>query len=236
MQEIRVLVCDDEELIHQKVEELIKTYDKTNEYVFKVFHCYNGEELISFSIEYDVLMLDIDMPDKDGIEAARILLKNGYNPQIIMLSSKRERFKDAFKIGAKRFVTKPVNEKEFYEALSAVIYSWAGSGLIEVSNNGEKCTISQREIKYIESKKDYLKIYTYKTDFEINESLKIFMEKLDQRIFLQSHRSKIVNLLYVLDMDKEWLYLNGGEKIPVSRRKYKEVHQKIIEFDKNWEG
>ena len=39
MQEIRVLVCDDEELIHQKVEELIKTYDKTNEYVFKVFHC-----------------------------------------------------------------------------------------------------------------------------------------------------------------------------------------------------
>ena len=169
MQEIRVLVCDDEELIHQKVEELIKTYDKTNEYVFKVFHCYNGEELISFSIEYDVLMLDIDMPDKDGIEAARILLKNGYNPQIIMLSSKRERFKDAFKIGAKRFVTKPVDEKEFYEALSAVIYSWAGSGLIEVSNNGEKCTISQREIKYIESKKDYLKIYTYKTDFEINE-------------------------------------------------------------------
>ena len=99
MQEIRVLICDDEELIHQKAEELIKTYDKTNEYVFKVFHCYSGEELINFSIEYDVLMLDIDMPDKDGIEAARILLKNGYNPQIIMLSSKRERFKDAFKIG-----------------------------------------------------------------------------------------------------------------------------------------
>ena len=37
-------------------------------------------------------------------------------------------------------------------------------------------------------------------------------------------------------MDKEWLYLNGGGRIPVSRRKYKEVHQKIIEFDKNWEG
>ena len=35
---------------------------------------------------------------------------------------------------------------------------------------------------------------------------------------------------------QEWLYLNGGEKIPVSRRKYKEVHQKIIEFDKSWEG
>ena len=77
----------------------------------------------------------------------------------------------------------------------------AGSGLIEVSNNGEKCTISHREIKYIESKKDYLKICTYKTDFEINESLKVH-GKLDKRIFLQTHRSKIVNLLYVLDMIK----------------------------------
>ena len=236
MQEIRVLVCDDEELIHQKVEELIKTYDKTNEYVFKVFHCYNGEELINFNIEYDVLMLDIDMPDKDGIEAARTLLKYVYKPQIIMLSSKLERFKDAFTIGAKRFVTKPVDEKEFYEALSAVIYSLAGSGLIEVCHNGKKCTIPQRKIMYIDAKKDYLKIHTLKCDFEVNESLKKFMEKLDKRIFLQTHRSKIVNLLYVLDMDKEWLYLNGGEKIPVSRRKYKEVHQKIIEFDKSWEG
>ena len=89
---------------------------------------------------------------------------------------------------------------------------------------------------YIDAKEDYLKIHTLKCDFEVNESLKKFMEKLDKRIFLQTHRSKSVNLLYVLDMDKEWLYLNGGEKIPVSRRKYKEVHQKIIEFDKNWEG
>lgn len=160
MQEIRVLVCDDEELIHQKVEELIKTYDKTNEYVFKFFHCYNGEELISFSIEYDVLMLDIDMPDKDGIEAARILLKNGYNPQIIMLSSKRERFKDAFKIGAKRFVTKPVDEKEFYEALNAAIYSLAGARLIEVCHNGEKMyNISTRNKIYRVKKRLFKNLY-----------------------------------------------------------------------------
>ena len=101
----RVYLCvgDEEHLMEHIENDMLFDY---YEYVFKVFHCYNGEELINFNIEYDVLMLDIDMPDKDGIEAARTLLKNGYNPQIIMLSSKRERFKDAFKIGAKRCLVK----------------------------------------------------------------------------------------------------------------------------------
>lgn len=159
MQEIRVLVCDDEELIHQKVEELIKTYDKTNEYVFKVFHCYNGEELINFSVEYDVLMLDIDMPDKDGIEAARTLLKNGYNPQIIMLSSKRERFKDAFKIGAKRFVTKPVDEyfpiKKKLDIVQRIYSSIRGLGLLDSILDDEDITevmINGPEHVFIEKK------------------------------------------------------------------------------------
>lgn len=57
------------------------------------------------------------MPNMDGILAASKLRKTNKELVIIMLTSKRERFKDAFKVGASRFVTKPIDKEELYEAI-----------------------------------------------------------------------------------------------------------------------
>lgn len=74
-------------------------------------HIYSAQELLSFQKEIDFLLLDIDMPKMDGIAAARILNARGIDYKIVMLTSKSERFKEAFRIGAFRFVTKPVSEE-----------------------------------------------------------------------------------------------------------------------------
>ena len=72
--------------------------------------------LLNETEEIHILLLDIDMPVMDGIEAVAALKKSGRQCNIIMLTSKRERFKDAFKIGATRFVTKPIEKDELFEA------------------------------------------------------------------------------------------------------------------------
>lgn len=235
MKSIGILVCDDQETIHSEVNDLLENLAEQVGYTFDIYHCYNAEELINFSHDYDILLLDIDMPGKDGIEAAGQIINDGAQKQIIMLSSKQERFKDAFKIGAKRFVTKPIYKNEFNEALSNSIYSLAGNEFVKVNYKGKKCKITERTIKYIEVKGDFLKIYTENHIFNVNESLKSLFGRLDKRIFLEVHRSYVVNLLWMTDINKKYIKLKGEIEIPISRRKSKEVLQSVINFDKTQE-
>jgi len=117
---VKAAICDDERHIHGTVQKLMDNYAKQQGISYKMHHIYSAQELLSFEEEIDFLLLDIDMPKMDGIEAARILNARGINYKIVMLTSKAERFKEAFKIGAFRFVTKPILAEEFFEAVDEV--------------------------------------------------------------------------------------------------------------------
>lgn len=151
-----------------------------------------------------------------------------------MLTNKRERFKEAFKIGATRFVTKPIEIDEIFEALNNAFMSFAGSDMVTVKYKGKDCTLRQRDIYMVEAKGDYVKIHLKDKVCESNLSLKDFTEKLDDRIFLVVHRSYIVNMIYVSEIKNGYLELSGGKKVPIARRKNKDVLQKIIDFDVNY--
>jgi DNA-binding LytR/AlgR family response regulator len=68
--------------------------------------------------------------------------------------------------------------------------------------------------------------------FESNKSLKSIQDDLDERIFIEVHRSYIINMLHICDVHKDYVKMNNGKKVPISRRRNKEVIQKIVDFDK----
>lgn len=234
METIYIAVCDDDTLIHNEVEKLLAEYREARTCEFEIFNYFSAQMLLEASDEYHILLLDIDMPGMDGIQAAEQLKKSGKQCNVIMLTAKRERFKEAFKIGATRFVTKPIEKEELFEAFDSAIQSFVGYESVTVKYNGKDCTFRQRDICMVEAKGDYVKIYLKDKVFESNQSLKDFAEKLDDRIFLSVHRSYLVNMLYVCDIKNGYLELSGGKKVPVARRKSKDVLQKIIDFDVNY--
>ncbi len=152
IENIHIAVCDDEELTHREVEEKLIEYRESRKCVYKLSHYDSAQMLLNETEEIHILLLDIDMPVMDGIEAAAALKKSGRQCNIIMLTSKRERFKDAFKIGATRFVTKPIEKDELFEALDSAVASLAGYGTVTVKYNGEDCTVRQRDIYMVEAK------------------------------------------------------------------------------------
>ena len=204
IENIHIAVCDDEELTHREVEEKLIEYRESRKCVYKLSHYDSAQMLLNETEEIHILLLDIDMP-----------------------------FKDAFKIGATRFVTKPIEKDELFEALDSAVASLAGYGTVTVKYNGEDCTVRQRDIYMVEAKRDYVKIYLKDKVCESNHSLKDLAENLDDRLFIYVHRSYLVNMLYVSDIKNGYVELSGGKKVSVARRKSKEVHQKIIEFDVN---
>ena len=233
MTHIGIVICDDEKAIHEEVKELLVQYNGKENYAYDIYNCFSARDLLELSESYNIILLDIDMPEVDGIQAAKELIQRGTETHIIMLTSKRERFKEAFKIGATRFVTKPIEKEEFFEALDNAFFSLVGYEMIKLKYRGENCLLQQREIQVIESKRDYLKIYSKDKMFENNKTLKSIHNDLDERIFIVVHRSYIINMLHVCDVHKDYIKMNNGRKVPISRRRNKEVIQRIVDFDKH---
>lgn len=198
-----------------------------------IYNFFSAQELLASREHYNIILLDIDMPEIDGIQAAEKLNQRGMQYNIIMLTSKRERFKEAFKIGATRFVTKPIDQEELFEALDNAFESCLGFEKITVKYKGNDCVMRQRDIYMIEAQRDYVKIYSKDKIFESSQSLKVFAEQLDKRIFILVHRSYLVNMMHIYDICNDYLELADGKRVPVSRRKSAEVRQKVFDFDVN---
>lgn len=232
MTKINIMICDDEQSVHDEVCNLICKYKNTGEFEYGIYNCYSGDELLKSDVNIHILFLDIEMPGKDGIEIGKILCQKGSNARIIMLTAKKERFKECFRINATRFVTKPIDKGEFYEALDSALFSFAGSEKIELRYNDQKCMVNQQEIIIAESKGGYLLVRSKERVYDTNESLKELETKLDQRLFISPCRGIIINMMYINRIKKANIYMDDGTLITISRRKMKSTIQKIVDFDK----
>lgn len=228
---VNIALCDDEESIHNIVGDMLEKYSKERECEIKLTHFFSAKELLVSKEEIQILLLDIDLPQMDGIEAAKHLLEDGRICKIIMLTGKQERFKEAFKIGAYRFVTKPIDWNELCEALDDTRKTLLGYEEIELKFNSILCKVQQRNIEYIEACGDYVKIYVRNKVYESHKSLKNWEEELDSRLFVECHKSYIVNLNNIKEIRKNTLVLENAREIPIARRRKSEVLQRFIEYD-----
>ena len=228
---LNLAICDDETHIHETVSEMLQEYATEKQCVWNILHFFSAKELLDAKEELHILLLDIDMPGMDGIEAAAHLIANGRECKIIMLTSKQERFKEAFKIGAYRFVTKPVDRDELQEALNDVRRTLIGYDEVQVKLEHALCRIRQRDIDRLESCGDYVKIYVAKKICESDRTLKSWKEELDHRLFVECHKSYIVNLERVNHVKTRSLILVDGTEVPIARRRRNDVLQALIAYD-----
>jgi len=228
---INIVICDNDEATHKTAHKLIENFSQTQDLAYRIIDIYSGEELIECKKEFQALYLDVDMPGMDGIEAAKTLRKRGWNGKIIMLTGKEDCYKEAFKIGAIRFVSKPVSETEFFESLERLKEVMPGYGVVDLCYSGIEVPVRVRDISYIESAGDFIKIHAGKKQYEKNISLKGMADELDERIFVLTHKSYIVNASKIESLGHDAVILTEGIKIPLSRRRRQEVKKAYIRYD-----
>lgn len=223
-------ICDDEELVHKRVERILRGYETGRMCQMEFCHFYSAKELLAFEGELDALLLDIGMPQMDGIEAAYQLKKKGISYKIIMLTSKVERFKETFQIGAFRFVTKPIMEDELFQAIDDVWKRMLGRKEVILHLNRVQVSVQQRDILYIMADGTRTIVYTKNASYRSEQSLEQWEQKLERKMFFRTHRSYIVNLGKIESIDKD-IILVSGEKILISKRNRKKVEAAYIDYD-----
>lgn len=230
---LRIGICDDEKYVHSTMKKIVNEYIKYNSDDIEIVDFYSGNEIINYTNNLDIIFMDIDMPEKDGIETSQKLRKKGVNAKIIMLTGKQERYREAFKINAFRFVPKPIEKAEIFEVLEDVKKTMRGNMQVKVYNSGIEFWIKQRDILYIESSKDSTIIYTKKTDYRSELSLTKWLDLLDEKMFFKCHKSYIVNLSMIDVIDDKELKIITGEKVLVSRRMKTPLLQAYMDYDVN---
>lgn len=229
LEKVYFAVCDGSLLVQNEVRQLLGVYGEEKKVNCVINQITSTAELFSLQEPFDVLLLEMDMPETDGIEAALRLRESGADCKIIVLSGRTDRFKDAFKIGAIRFVTKPIEKEEFFEALDAARVCVEGRGRVQVFLRGRPYHIMQKEIGYIMANGSETRIFTEHHEYRSGIALSGWSEQLGGQLFFLCHRSYLVNLSQVKKIEKSSAVLRTGERVPIARRKQKEFMQALIE-------
>jgi len=211
-------LCDDEKYIYDMVATLLACYAKKNHIAYRLIYYESAKRLLEAGDELDLLLLDIEMPEMDGIDAAFKLRDRGTDYKIIMLTAREDRYRDAFKINAFRFIPKPVEEKEFYKVMDDVREHLVGLTKVTVFRDGVPFEIVQRDIIYVEAYRSATLIFTRDSEYRSEQSLAAWMELLDNRVFFRCHKSYIVNMGRIEKIGKDTASLVTGDKVKVSRR------------------
>ena len=231
MGKIRIGICDDQRepalLLERYIRELEMSW-RGDSWEIHIFS--SGEELLQQAQAMSVVFLDIELGGMDGIETGRLLKQKNPECRLIMATGMEHRYKDAFRIQAFRFVTKPFDRDEIREALVAALAAVPGTALIEVFSQRVPYQIKQRDICYFEAYNGYVEATAGKQTFRKDMSLDAVESVVDGRIFYRISRQFLVNLHWVETYEKGHLVI-GGKRFMVSRRKRSELEQKYIEYD-----
>ena len=224
-------VCDDEEYIYSHIEKILIKYGVLNNIKLDIQFFSSGVELLEKMPDLDMLLLDIDMPKIDGIRTAEILNERGIDYKIILLTCKEDRYKEGYKIGATRFVTKPINEEELFEAITNNRERILGMSGVSLYLEGRKFNVLQRDIYYFMADGAQTKIYTKGVEYRSENSLSMWEELLDSRLFVRTHKSFIVNVSHIKYHKDNVIYLTSSEKILISRRMKSKFLEKYMDYD-----
>ena len=190
----------------------------------------------------DLIFLDIQMPDLNGIELARVLDKGVDKPRIIFTTAYNQFALEGYKVDALDYLLKPFNYEEFLRAaqkalnyhelinkpaapatISAANTEHADDDYLFLKVEYQLVRIALDDILYIEGLKDYVKVHLKSTEKAVLSltSLKALEEKLPSKRFMRVHRSFIVSLDKVTSMTKNSLQI--GKMMITVGDQYKEA-------------
>lgn len=180
---MRIGICDDEDVILDELKILIEKCLESLNINGEVLAFCTGEKVIEEAENLDVLFLDIEMPKMDGIKLGYKLRERSIDCKIIMATCRTERFKEAFKIDAYDFVTKPFDEEEIKDVLKRVHRSFLNMKIIEAYKERSKCEVYLKNIIYIIAIDSCVELVSKESRYRKETSLTQLESLLDDRFF-----------------------------------------------------
>ena len=228
--ELKIGICDDDAAQVALTEKLTAQWAQENGHDAKIKTYKNAESLLfdfAGESDFDILMLDIEMGEMDGVTLAKNIRAKSDFVQIIFITGYSDYISDGYDVAALHYLMKPLKSEKLFEVLSRAAMKLKKDGkMITLKTADEIIRLPIREIKYIDVYKNDITIHA-KRNITVRKTLSEIETELDSRFF-RTGRQSIINLDYVRRTTKNSVYLAGGEEVPLPRGAYETINRAII--------
>lgn len=228
-------VCDDMPIecadIAKQIENILKQFNI--EFVIKQF--FDGQQLLHSKENFDIIFLDIKMPQISGMDLAKKMRQRGKQSLIIFITSASEYVFEAFDVEAFQYLIKPVQNEKLKNILQKAIKRMqvdANPDFLIISVDRQTKKVFLKDILYIESIGRIAKIHCHEATLETYEQIGILEDKLSDKFFFRCHKCFLVNLNYIEAFNKTEISLENGEKIMLAKRRYEDFQKAILSYMK----
>lgn len=232
---IQIAIVDDEaiqvdtmtSLIHQAAEKIYQTVQITT---------FSSGEAFLFEVEdhpeLDIVFLDIEMKQVDGLEVAKKIRELGLEMTVVFATAFVEYAVQGYEVQAMDYLLKPIEGDKIARVLQRHLDKLPlTKETITLDTTEGILKTAMDDIVYVEVNKRECDIHLVHQIVTVNQTLRELSEKLNND-FVQTHRSYLVNVKHINRLLKADAELSSGDSIPVSRRLAKDIQSKFVEYNK----
>lgn len=229
---IRIAVVEDEEKYYRILKGYLDRYEAECAERIEVVWFENGAVFLEqFHSDFDIILLDIEMPVMDGLSVARDVRKADDYVIIIFITNMAQYAIHGYEVNALDYVVKPVEYYPFLVKLQRavrIIRETSGNSLL-LPFLGEEKRVPTKEILYVEVHSHTVDYYTYSGVSTVTGTLKTVEERLKNDYFVRCNSCYLVNLRHVTGI-KDDAVIVEGHSLKISRAKKKEFLNQLSVF------
>ncbi len=226
----KVAICDDSDVDRQYVMNMVEHWASGTGHVVHIDTFRSAENFLfqySEESDYDILLLDVEMGEMDGVTMAKHLRKNNDTVQIVFITGYSDYIAEGYEVAALHYLIKPIKEEKLFSVLERATEKISkNESVMNLEVGGEVVRVPIYQIRYAEVFRNYVTIHAL-VDVTVKMTLGELEKQLDER-FYRVGRSAIINLMQVSRVTKSEIRLNDGTLIPLPRGAYDGVNRAII--------
>ena len=226
---MNLVICDDERKMVEDIEKLVR--EVLPEETVKT--CLSGDALLERlrTEETDAVLLDIDMPKKNGLEVAGLMNAVGKKPILIFVTAHDELVYDSFKSHPFAFVRKKYLREELPQVLADCIREVrTKEKKFHFRAEGGEVSVLLSDICYFEAEGNYLMVHLKNDTYRLRSTMSAVQNTLESEGFIRVHKGFLVNQEFVMVMTQDELKLFSGEAIPIGGMYAGTVKEQILRY------
>lgn len=182
----------------------------------------------------DLLFVDIDMPEMNGIELCRSLQAQGHSIPVVFFSNMEERVFETFEFPTVFFLRKRFFHNELQKVVQRALREAVRKReTVLLSAGTQSYRLAVSDVKYLEIMDQMLSVFTVNGQIVLRYKMESAEQLLLPYGFLRVHKSYLVNYNYIHSIQREELRLTDGTRIPVSRRRFPAIQDAFLRLTSN---
>lgn len=213
--QLQIAVCDDDPAMLQRLVALT-TESLSGRYTCCVHTAASAEELLAKKLPFHLAVLDIELPNRSGIELATVIMESSPHCRVLFVSGYARYVSDVYDVPHVGMILKDQLEHQLPKfLLRSAAFALAEAGAHLALKDG---TVPVADICYMERQGHWTHIYLRDgSQRRTREKLDSILRRIGNPAFSRCHISYVVHLPYVKAMTTEQLTLQNGQILPVSR-------------------